>query len=549
MTDNSLHFPTVASQNKPIYPHDPHDPSVVKVKDSVPAMSSGQQLTLLSTQQAVVTSDTCSFVPCKTAANIDNHMNLQKSKLWKENPLSYFNPKLQENRCGVPLNDETGYPTLKRASLNETTAWEKHIPGRSNTTLKGPMLLNELAQPNNEEFHYAIVGKEQRAESGIPLYIGREEGCIETSLMGKNAENLETRKKKKEWHRRLDVINNEQYMTLPLCILEFMRSVRRPVSENEIIQEAREKYPLLRKSDGTKYKENQIRAVKGSLCSTGIFVKLPNRNEWMVNEDAAKQYEMKMSHKQHFSPRRMYDSNERRKHNRGIKKVGVEKEQEFKSVKSPSYGYENVNHERSYFSVMSWLFTISEQMQKEQRWNECFLNPFENFTEVCSLDILEDKLGTEKLIHFMQMFHFLKDWLIWRPLKNKMELVETSHMEVSEKPLEHAVNSSDGSTKPIACSNYSDFSFQQSEMVNMVGFPQELDEMNSYMSSMNNECPNFLIQSGQEEFVSSDSRNDSIPTTLSHSDGSPDKVDINSHLENIYWNSYISARIEHSDLE
>jgi len=50
---------------------------------------------------------------------------------------------------------------------------------------------------------------------------------------------------------------------------------------------------ILKRPDGTRYKGNLIKTVKGTLTSNGIFKKSKETNEpyWVLREDAAKDFE------------------------------------------------------------------------------------------------------------------------------------------------------------------------------------------------------------------------------------------------------------------
>ncbi|GJD10160.1 hypothetical protein Gasu2_43670 [Galdieria sulphuraria] len=231
----------------------------------------------------------------------------------------------------------------------------------------------------------------------------------------------------------------------------------RPVSEEEILEEARKKYSILRKSDGSRYKENQIRAVKGSLCSTGIFMKAEeNGKEWVVNEEAAKQYEAKMLQKHGNLSRKWHSWNTRRGFLKKTKKLGIDytgedgvtMEGQWMIPKCCSCCFDccsccrEEGIETVSCSQWSWLMSISNDMRKDPRWNDCFENPFRGCKINCNLKELEDSLGTEKLKHVMQTFHWLRDWFMCNDSKQSLDrMYPTSPIKTNRKT-NHFVSSS-----------------------------------------------------------------------------------------------------------
>ncbi|GJQ10893.1 hypothetical protein GpartN1_g2684.t1 [Galdieria partita] len=248
---------------------------------------------------------------------------------------------------------------------------------------------------------------------------------------------------------------NEHFMTLPLCILEFMRNIGRPVTEEEILEQAKKKYSILRKSDGSRYKENQIRAVKGSLCSTGIFMKADqNGKEWIVNEEAAKQYEAKMLQKHGNLSRKWHSWNTRKGVFKRTRKLGMDCNREDGVTMEgqwmipkccPCFYSCSCCHDEDMempsCSQWNWLLSISNDMIRDPRWNDCFENPFRGCKFNCSLKELEESMGTEKLTHVMQTFHWLRELFMCSDLKQSQDRIHpTSPMKMISKT-NHSVSS------------------------------------------------------------------------------------------------------------
>lgn len=66
---------------------------------------------------------------------------------------------------------------------------------------------------------------------------------------------------------------------------------RRPLSRDEIHQKISNCFNDLRKSDGTKYKGDRVKALNGALYSTGIFHK--ENDLWSIREEEIESYERK----------------------------------------------------------------------------------------------------------------------------------------------------------------------------------------------------------------------------------------------------------------
>lgn len=81
--------------------------------------------------------------------------------------------------------------------------------------------------------------------------------------------------------------------TLPMVLANYMRSHNKSIPEEELCAEVDKVYSDLRKPDGTRYVGNLERAVRGSLCSTGMFEKLSD-GTWTLREEQTRVYERRL---------------------------------------------------------------------------------------------------------------------------------------------------------------------------------------------------------------------------------------------------------------
>ncbi len=95
--------------------------------------------------------------------------------------------------------------------------------------------------------------------------------------------------------QRLLEMENLADITLPGYTIKLIR-LNGPTSFQEISEEVAKCYDTLRRSDGTKYHGDFIRALKGCLSSSGVFVEQPS-NLWGINEAQAQLYEARTTEK------------------------------------------------------------------------------------------------------------------------------------------------------------------------------------------------------------------------------------------------------------
>eukprot|EP00916_Digyalum_oweni_P006440 GHVL01011049.1.p1 GENE.GHVL01011049.1~~GHVL01011049.1.p1 ORF type:complete len:564 (+),score=138.59 GHVL01011049.1:203-1894(+) len=86
--------------------------------------------------------------------------------------------------------------------------------------------------------------------------------------------------------------------TLPGFLMKFMRELDRPCTEDELVRGASMVFTSLRKPDGTRYRGEVLRSVKGALSAVvGLFHKDNEKNLWTLNESAARSYEVQVQEK------------------------------------------------------------------------------------------------------------------------------------------------------------------------------------------------------------------------------------------------------------
>mmetsp|Transcript_15190 Transcript_15190/g.30875 ORF Transcript_15190/g.30875 Transcript_15190/m.30875 type:complete len:346 (-) Transcript_15190:1183-2220(-) len=201
--------------------------------------------------------------------------------------------------------------------------------------------------------------------------------------------------------------------TLPVVLANFMRTSGKPALEEELYREVEKVYGELRKTDGARYTGNLERAIRGSLCSTGLFQKVGDG--WALREEEARAYEQ-----------RLLARAVRQEEGRVTKR-----KQRPTEVGEPS----DVNKKRKYTRkanctprskrgtrrecIIEMLTRFSGNLRKEQNWQSCFLNPFKSFKGTESEDEVWKKLGNDRFIFMLQMFNYLGDIIASRHLASE----------------------------------------------------------------------------------------------------------------------------------
>mmetsp|Transcript_8047 Transcript_8047/g.24238 ORF Transcript_8047/g.24238 Transcript_8047/m.24238 type:complete len:366 (+) Transcript_8047:98-1195(+) len=225
--------------------------------------------------------------------------------------------------------------------------------------------------------------------------------------------------------------------TLPAVLAHHMRSQGKPVSETELCNEVKKVYTDLRKPDGTRYTGNLERAVRGSLCSTGMFEKLEN-NMWTLREEQTQVYEQRLAAKQ-----AKIEAEKSIKRRRKAESVKADEEVEGGERRKRKYVRKNpstrLKRSEKRDAILDMLGTFSENLHKDQNWSQCYANPFKSFKGDEQADDVWKKLGNDKFIFMLQMFHYLSDLIQHRHLiqeqlaKEKQKNKENAKGAANEK--------------------------------------------------------------------------------------------------------------------
>eukprot|EP00743_Colponemidia_sp_Colp-15_P002330 GILK01002526.1.p1 GENE.GILK01002526.1~~GILK01002526.1.p1 ORF type:complete len:288 (-),score=59.73 GILK01002526.1:190-1053(-) len=188
--------------------------------------------------------------------------------------------------------------------------------------------------------------------------------------------------------------------TLPGFLIKYIRDQGRACSEDEMFSAAGQIFEDLRKPDGTKYKGDIAKSVKGSLYANGLF----NRNEdgtWSVKEEEARAYENKVMEK--------------------MQKRMQEKKGKTPRKRRPQLGEDGQPIKRKYRkrgtvpkkqeAVLNMLELFSQHLKTEPDWASCFANPFKGCKGTESEQDLWKKLGHERFVGVMQCYTYLKPLL------------------------------------------------------------------------------------------------------------------------------------------
>uniref|UniRef100_A0A7S0BJB1 Uncharacterized protein n=1 Tax=Rhodosorus marinus TaxID=101924 RepID=A0A7S0BJB1_9RHOD len=197
--------------------------------------------------------------------------------------------------------------------------------------------------------------------------------------------------------------------TLPAMLAKCVRAQNKPVTEEELTEEVQKVYKDLRKPDGTKYTGNLERAVRGSLCSTGMFEKLED-GTWTLKEDQIQVYE------QRLVARAAKIEEEKSKKRKARDEAGMEEGGERSrrySRKSSTPGIRSKRQHKKE-AIIEMVCSFQENLRPQPNWSACFQNPFKSFRGDEKEDDVWKKLGNERFVFMLQIYTFLNELIVNR---------------------------------------------------------------------------------------------------------------------------------------
>ncbi|KAJ8902819.1 hypothetical protein NDN08_006139 [Rhodosorus marinus] len=223
--------------------------------------------------------------------------------------------------------------------------------------------------------------------------------------------------------------------TLPAVLAGHMRTQAKPVNEEELCAEVGKVYGELRKPDGTRYTGNLERAVRGSLCSTGMFEKLED-GTWTLREEQTQAYEERLAAR--AAKQEAEKNNKRRRRAESAKTEEVEgdgtERRKRKYVRKNLSARMKRSEKRE--AILEMLRTFSENLRKDPSWSSCYSNPFKSFKGNEQADDVWKKLGNDKFVFMLQMWYYLTDVIQHR------HLIQEQLAKEKQKNKENAKNAS-----------------------------------------------------------------------------------------------------------
>eukprot|EP00187_Rhodella_violacea_P013629 CAMPEP_0184717342 /NCGR_PEP_ID=MMETSP0314-20130426/6836_1 /TAXON_ID=38298 /ORGANISM="Rhodella maculata, Strain CCMP 736" /LENGTH=558 /DNA_ID=CAMNT_0027180889 /DNA_START=109 /DNA_END=1786 /DNA_ORIENTATION=- len=209
--------------------------------------------------------------------------------------------------------------------------------------------------------------------------------------------------------------------TLPATLARLIRAAPAPVPEAALVADVGKVYAALRKPDGTKYTGNLERAVRGSLCSTGLFER-NGEGAWGLKVEATRQYEERLRERRV----RMEEGRELKRKERGVDGAGLgnggggggasgatpedggEGRVKRKYVrKNP--GTPRLKKGAKREAVLEMLAGFSANLRAQPPWQNCFADPFKAFKGSESEDEAWKKLGNDRFVFMLQMYSYFQD--------------------------------------------------------------------------------------------------------------------------------------------
>jgi len=218
--------------------------------------------------------------------------------------------------------------------------------------------------------------------------------------------------------QRLLELDNLADITLPGYTIKLIR-LNGPTSFREISEEVAKCYSVLRRSDGTKYHGDFIKALKGCLSSSGVFIE-QQANVWGINEAQAQLYESRTTEKIKTVLQRQVSKNlkdpvledlnrrpeqaEKHENNENGNKNGGSLKIVGKLPNSKDW-----KNKRS-ASDIDKMFTLFQSTCKffknDAKAESAFQEPFKNLKGEETPEQLSQKLGKERLIGALQCFDY-----------------------------------------------------------------------------------------------------------------------------------------------
>jgi len=232
--------------------------------------------------------------------------------------------------------------------------------------------------------------------------------------------------------QRLLELDNLADITLPGYAIKLIR-LNGSTTFQEIAEEVAKCYHALRRSDGTKYHGDYIKALKGCLSSSGVFVE-QRPNKWVINEAQAHVYESRTTEKIKSMLQKQVSKNLKdgiqtdfgqstetaeklEKYEKSEKLEKPEKHENNETgnkngnskgiVKSTNSKDTKNKRSSSDLDRMFALFsTTCKVYKKENKTENIFQDPFKNIKGGETLEQITNKIGKERLIGALQCFDY-----------------------------------------------------------------------------------------------------------------------------------------------
>mmetsp|Transcript_10891 Transcript_10891/g.33393 ORF Transcript_10891/g.33393 Transcript_10891/m.33393 type:complete len:368 (+) Transcript_10891:204-1307(+) len=220
--------------------------------------------------------------------------------------------------------------------------------------------------------------------------------------------------------------------TLPAVLARYVRQQNKPVTEEELYEEVRKVYMDLRKPDGTKYTGNLERAVRGSLCSTGLFDKLDD-GTWTLKEEQTQEYERRLIDRQ-----AKQEAERSKKRKARDESVGTDRPRRYTRRSSTPGVRTKRQHKKE--AIIEMVTQFSETLKTQNDWSQCFSNPFKGFRGDEKEDDVWKKLGNEKFIFMLQIYNYLQDLIVNRNIVSEALAKEKAQAKAEKAGKKRAQN-------------------------------------------------------------------------------------------------------------